>query len=427
MIPLMRKWSQMRWPLTVAGGGPYSRSINSIIQRQTVIFPRSLTTIIGSQNIEHSTTQPVSQQKLQISTSPPSAMECQEIFDPRWAKWRTEIQQYMDVFPEILHTLTEVVKIEKGPIVAEWFRKVLLHNVPSSKPMYGMVAVFAYKSLIEREQVRADKLKLAYYLGWCVELLHAAMNISDDMMDQSTTRRGQLCWYKLEEVGPTVINDVIMIEAGIYEILKRNFRQLECYDELVELFRDATLKVARGQLLEYLTAKNNVNTFSVETFNTIVHYKTSCHTLYLPAACSLHLAGIKDRLSFHQCNAILVELAHFCQSLNDFLDCFGNPDETGKIGTDIEGNKCSWLAVECMLRANPEQKAIMEACYGKKDPQKVERVKQLYLELNLPVAFEKYEEEACNWVKMLIQQASNGIPQGVYYDLIEYCCESLKK
>lgn len=58
-------------------------------------------------------------------------------------------------------------------------------------------------------------------------------------------------------------------------------------------------------------------------------------------------------------------MGHFFQVQDDFLDCFGNPEITGKIGTDIQDNKCSWLAVVCMQRANDEQKQIMLDCYGR--------------------------------------------------------------
>lgn len=45
---------------------------------------------------------------------------------------------------------------------------------------------------------------------------------------------------------------------------------------------------------------------------------------------------------------------------DDYLDCFGTPEVTGKIGTDIEDNKCSWLVVQALHLAAPEQRQVLE-------------------------------------------------------------------
>ena len=42
------------------------------------------------------------------------------------------------------------------------------------------------------------------------------------------------------------------------------------------------------------------------------------------------------------------------------MDCFGDPKITGKVGTDIEDNKCSWLVVQALAKANAEQRALLE-------------------------------------------------------------------
>lgn len=53
-----------------------------------------------------------------------------------------------------------------------------------------------------------------------------------------------------------------------------------------------------------------------------------------------------------------------CPSLppaqDDYLDLFGDPSVTGKIGTDIQDNKCSWLVVQCLQRASPEQRQLLQ-------------------------------------------------------------------
>jgi len=45
---------------------------------------------------------------------------------------------------------------------------------------------------------------------------------------------------------------------------------------------------------------------------------------------------------------------------DDYIDCFGDPSLTGKVGTDIEDNKCSWLIVQALSRASNEQRSVLE-------------------------------------------------------------------
>jgi len=49
-----------------------------------------------------------------------------------------------------------------------------------------------------------------------------------------------------------------------------------------------------------------------------------------------------------------------CVVQDDYIDCFGDPSLTGKVGTDIEDNKCSWLIVQALSRASNEQRSVLE-------------------------------------------------------------------
>lgn len=42
------------------------------------------------------------------------------------------------------------------------------------------------------------------------------------------------------------------------------------------------------------------------------------------------------------------------------MDCYGDPKVTGKVGTDIEESKCSWLIVQALKRANADQRKTLE-------------------------------------------------------------------
>ena len=54
--------------------------------------------------------------------------------------------------------------------------------------------------------------------------------------------------------------------------------------------------------------------------------------------------------------------AHVHTCKDDFLDCYGDPAVIGKVGTDIEENKCSWLVVQALSRVTAEQRAVLQVC-----------------------------------------------------------------
>lgn len=48
---------------------------------------------------------------------------------------------------------------------------------------------------------------------------------------------------------------------------------------------------------------------------------------------------------------------------DDYLDNYGDPSITGKVGTDIEERKCSWLIVQALTIANDAQKMELQVTF----------------------------------------------------------------
>ena len=164
----------------------------------------------------------------------------------------------------------------------------------------------------------------------------------------------------------------------------------------------------------------DLNRFTMERYINIVKYKTAFYSFYLPVALGLVLTGHQDADTLERSEVILVEMGEYFQIQDDYLDCFGSPETIGKIGTDIEDNKCSWLVVQALQRATAEQKEILIRDYGKHDPEAVQRVKDLYAELDLAAVYQAYERETCERLTRRIEEVAAGgsVPASIYQSLL---------
>lgn len=145
-------------------------------------------------------------------------------------------------------------------------------------------------------------------------------------------------------------------------------------------------------------------------------YKTAFYSFYSPVAAAMHMAGIFHEDDFECAKKILLAMGEFFQIQDDYLDCFGDPEVTGKVGTDIQDNKCSWLIVQALQKVTEEQRLILETNYGQKDEESVSQVKQVYNDLNLEKAFLDYEESSYNDLMALIEAESGTLPKGMFVD-----------
>ena len=256
-------------------------------------------------------------------------------------------------------------------------------------------------------------------LGWLTELLQAFFLVSDDMMDSSITRRGQPCWYRKPGVGMIAINDSFMLEMSMYVLLKKHFRTHPSYLDMIELFHTTSFQTEIGQLCDLLTAPEDhvdLDNFSPEKHRFIVVYKTAYYSFYLPVALALHYLQLATPSNLKSCEAILIPLGEYFQVQDDYLDAYGSPEAIGKIGTDIQDNKCSWVINQALKKANPDQRAVLDACYGRKDAEKEKKVKAIYEELNLEQVYLDYEQDVVGKIRKMIEELdeSEGLRKGVF-------------
>lgn len=307
-------------------------------------------------------------------------------------------QKFVDEFAGLVEELKEILVLYNMPQEAiEWFTNNLNYNTPGGKLNRGLSVIDTYCILKNKQlsDLSAEEYKKVAILGWAIELLQAYFLVADDMMDQSKTRRGQPCWYLAEGVGNIAINDSFMLEGAIYVLLKKHFRQDAYYVDLLDLFHEVTFQTELGQLLDLVTADEehvDLDKFSLAKHSFIVIFKTAYYSFYLPVALAMFMCGINSEKDLKQVRDVLIPLGEYFQIQDDYLDCFGTPEQIGKIGTDIKDNKCSWVVNQALLKVTTEQRKVLDENYGKKDDESEKRVKELFAELDIPAIYNEYEE-----------------------------------
>ncbi|WVZ87519.1 hypothetical protein U9M48_034144 [Paspalum notatum var. saurae] len=277
-----------------------------------------------------------------------------------------------------------------------WIAQMIDYNVPGGKLNRGLSVIDSYLLLKQGSEVTEDEFFLACVLGWCVEWFQACALLLDDIMDDSHTRRDQICWFRRPEVGLRGINDGILLKCHIARLIKKYFREKPNYIDISELWNEIALQTSLGQMLDLISTHsgaNDVAKYNIEVYRRIVKYKTSYYSFYLPVACALLLSGAKLE-NFSGLRDILIEMGVYFQAQDDYLDCFADPNTIGKIGTDIEDHKCSWLIVQALGHANTNQIEVLLRNYGKKDSASVSKVKSTYSTLELKDMFFEFEDRA---------------------------------
>ena len=287
-----------------------------------------------------------------------------------------------------------------------------------------------------------EELRIGCLVGWCIEMIQAFFLIADDVMDQSETRRGKACWYKI--VGLGAINDAVLLESLTFCILKRIVPH-QVYLELSELVRSIIFRTELGQALDMnLPHKTEIADFCMKDYLQMVTYKTAYYTFVFPVEagfilwghlkegdnlCETHKNASKLGPSipvFGELEPILVRIGQLFQVQDDYLDCFGDAALTGKIGTDIQDKKYSWLAVKAveLLKGDEQGLAVLRDNYGNTNggEDSIHRVKQLYQQLHLEEAFKKWEQEVLDEIGIL----HSNIQPLASKNIIKHLCEMIR-
>lgn len=156
----------------------------------------------------------------------------------------------------------------------------------------------------------------------------------------------------------------------------------------------------------------------------------------------MHVQGVTSPASFKAALDILIPMGEYFQVQDDVLDCYGTPEQIGKIGTDILDNKCSWLINAALKHASAEQRKVLDVRfppfsltspfftdasphstqenYGVKNSESEARVKAVFVELELKQKFDEYEAASYERINGLINEIpEQGTEEGLKREVFQ--------
>ena len=186
-------------------------------------------------------------------------------------------------------------------------------------------------------------------LAACVEFIHTATLLHDDVVDESQLRRGAASANALFGNKPSVlVGDFLfarafqlMVEDGDLEVLR--------------ILCGAAATIAEGEVLQ-LTTQNDLSTSEQKYFE-VIRGKTAA---LFAAACEI--GGVIAGRGPAECAALQkfgMDLGMAFQLVDDALDYAAEQDELGKtVGDDFREGKLTYPVLLAIADATPEERAF---------------------------------------------------------------------
>ncbi|OJJ97801.1 hypothetical protein ASPACDRAFT_1889732 [Aspergillus aculeatus ATCC 16872] len=344
----------------------------------------------------------------QVPQSPPMLKDS-SAFDSAMAQF--------DAFLEgLLHEIREHLASLKTPSsVIERLDKCLRDSTERGKRWRGRMPLQAGQRLLAHGLTEQQARDLSL-IGWYLEILHAAYLIDDDMMDRSVFRRNKLCRYLHANIGLDAIGDALLMRSCGRYLLRKHLAPHPRYPQLLDTLDETILHMDLGGVTDSHISKSCFQGFqhhTAEAYAFLAVQKTAYCTVYLPLALVVHYLDLATPQNLSTVQNLGLQLGAYFQVQDDYLDVFGDPKTTGKVGTDIVERKCTWLLVEALAKATTEQRQQLEVAYAGGD---VDRVKGIFETLGLRARYLEYAEEAHKALSAKIANVdeSEGLVKGIF-------------
>ena len=238
-------------------------------------------------------------------------------------------------------------------------------------------------------------------LASSIELLHTATLIHDDVVDQSSTRRGKESIHtKWDNSHSVLVGDFVYSKA--FQLMASLDNQ-----EIIRILADSTNRISEGEVLQLSLKKREI--LSKKDYFEIIDRKTA--ELFKASAITAGSLASCNEDEFISLTNFAIGLGNNFQIKDDLLDYFGDEELTGKkIGKDFEEGKFTLpLIISLPLMSEDHKFMILETLFDNKKSDFKEIVKIIK-----DTGAVKKVEEICNQFSETCFKELDSFPESDY-------------
>ena len=275
------------------------------------------------------------------------------------------------------------------------------HMIDSGGKRIRPIIVFLISKIMSNEKKVIESAAI-------IELIHAATLLHDDVVDQSDVRHN--------------INTANKLWGNDSAVLVGDFLYSRAFELIVEINRErvykilaeTTNKISQGEVMQLMYKEKIIE--DKEKYIEIVYLKTG----KLFEASALVAMDIAGSSNYDWAKQFGKNFGIAYQLRNDYLDYFGDDNETGKnIAEDLSEGKSTLPLIHSYINSNTNDKSIIENIFNNKILSDTDKLREIFIKNGSDKytleAIDTYTQNAIDAVK------SNSSYEKVLIDLTRYC------
>ena len=269
-------------------------------------------------------------------------------------------------------------------------------------------------SMIGNQLVNGDA-QHGIYIGHIMEVFHNFSLVHDDIMDKADSRRGKPTVHKKWDEPTAILSgDNMLVKA--YELLINYTGPNK--DAILKTFTKTAAEVCEGQQNDMdFESRNDVD---IDSYLHMIQNKTA-----VLLGCSIKCGALSGNCNEQTSNELYdfaINMGMAFQLMDDYLDTFGNSDNTGKIkGGDILQGKKTLLFLNSQ---HIDQEKHQELFNDENNSTKVNAIiahwQKIELDKQCLQLIEDYNKKAHS---NLVRIEKNGIDTELLIELLNYLSE----